>query len=199
MPRYDRYDDDTHSRGRSGGRDERGYFDRGDDREHAHGRSGGGMFGFGGGGRRDEREERGRFEERERGAFRDQHPRYGSDDYSRALPMDETSRLIASNKVEGTTVYGRDGHRLGTIFNFMVDKFSGEVEYAVMRYGGFMGLGERYYPLPWRVLSYDTRAGGYRIGLTERDLQSAPSFDRNDEPEFSRSYGDRVNRWYGVR
>ena len=198
MPRYDRYDD-THSRGRSGGRDERDYFDPGDDRDRGHGRGGGGMFGFGGGGHRDQREERGRFEERERGASRDQHPRYGSDDHSHTLPMDETSRLIASNKVEGTTVYGRDGHRLGTIFNFMVDKFSGEVEYAVMRYGGFMGLGERYYPLPWRVLSYDTRAGGYRIGLSERDLQNAPSFDRHDEPEFSRSYGDRVNRWYGVR
>jgi sporulation protein YlmC with PRC-barrel domain len=198
MPRYDRYDD-THSRSRSGGRDERDYFDHGDDRDRGRGRGGGGMFGFGGGGHRDQREERGRFEERERGGFRDQHPRYGSDDRSGALPMDETSRLIASNKVEGTTVYGSDGHRLGTIFNFMVDKFSGEVEYAVMRYGGFMGLGERYYPLPWRVLSYDTRAGGYRIGLSERDLQNAPSFDRHDEPEFSRSYGDRVNRWYGVR
>ena len=121
------------------------------------------------------------------------------DPSAEGIAIDETTRLIASNKVEGTTVYGRDGSRLGTIFNFMVDKFSGHVEYAVMRYGGFLGMGERYYPLPWRVLSYDTRAGGYRIELTDRDLQSAPSFGRHDEPRFNRSYGDEVDRWYGLR
>jgi hypothetical protein len=123
---------------------------------------------------------------------------FGRDDYREGLPVDETGRLIASNKVEGTAVYGRDGERLGSIYNFMVDKFSGRVEYAVMTYGGFLGMGTRYYPLPWRVLSYDTRAGGYRIHLNERDLRDAPSFDRNSEPRFDRDYGERVHGWYGL-
>ena len=123
---------------------------------------------------------------------------FGRDDYREGLPIDETSRLIASNKVEGTAVYGRDGERLGSIYNFMVDKFSGRVEYAVMSYGGFLGMGTRYYPLPWRVLNYDTRAGGYRIHLCERDLRDAPSFDRNSEPRFDRDYGERVHGWYGL-
>ncbi|HEY0325677.1 MAG TPA: PRC-barrel domain-containing protein, partial [Allosphingosinicella sp.] len=47
------------------------------------------------------------------------------------MPINETDRLIASNKVEGTAVYGLDGDRLGSIYNFMVDKHSGKVEYAV--------------------------------------------------------------------
>ncbi|HEV2866024.1 MAG TPA: PRC-barrel domain-containing protein [Allosphingosinicella sp.] len=114
------------------------------------------------------------------------------------MPVNETGRLIASNKVEGTAVYGRRGDRLGTIYNFMVDKYSGQVEYAVMSYGGFLGMGQRYYPLPWRILSYDTRQGGYRIDMSERDLERAPSFGRDDEPRFSRDYGRRVNDWYGV-
>ena len=80
----------------------------------------------------------------------------------------------------------------------MVDKFSGQVEYAVMSYGGFLGLGQRYYPLPWRVLTYDTREGGYHVDMAERDLERAPSFDRESEPRFSRDYGRRVNDWYGL-
>ena len=129
---------------------------------------------------------------------RDNDRGYGPDDHRGGLPTDETGHLIASNKVEGTAVYGRDGERLGSIYNFMVDKFSGKVEYAVMAYGGMMGLGERYYPLPWRALSYDTRAGGYRIGLSRNDLKSAPSFDRATEPRFDRQYGDRVHDYYGL-
>ena len=111
----------------------------------------------------------------------------------------ETRRLIASNKVEGTAVYARDGSRLGTIYNFMVDKYSGQVEYAVMRYGGFMGLGQRYYPLPWTTLTYDVRAGGYRINLAHCDMAHAPSFTRDDEPDFNREYGRSVHDYYGIR
>ncbi len=141
---------------------------------------------------------RGGREVEHRGQHRDSGRGFGPDDHRKGLPTDETGHLIASNKVEGTAVYGRDGERLGSIYNFMVDKLSGKVEYAVMAYGGFVGLGERYYPLPWRTLSYDTRAGGYRIGMTRRDLKSAPSFDRNTEPRFDRSYGSRVHDYYGL-
>jgi len=123
---------------------------------------------------------------------------YGYDDRHDGLPIDETSRLIASNKVEGTPVYSRDRHRLGTIYNFMVDKVSGQVEYAVLRYGGFLGMGQRYYPLPWRVLTYHRDAGGYVIDMLARDFEDAPSFDRDDEPEFDRDYGRRVHSWYGL-
>jgi len=123
---------------------------------------------------------------------------FGHDDRHEGLPIDETSRLIGSNKVEGTAVYGRDGRRIGSIYNFMVDKRSGKVEYAVMTYGGFLGMGTRYYPMPWDILSYDTRLGGYRVEMSERDLERAPSFDRNSEPNFDRGYDDRVRGWYGL-
>ena len=123
---------------------------------------------------------------------------FGHDDRHEGLPIEETSRLIASNKVEGTPVYSRDRHKLGTVYNFMVDKLSGQVEYAVLRYGGFLGVGQRYYPLPWRVLTYHRDAGGYVIDMLARDFEDAPSFDRDSEPEFDRNYGRRVHSWYGL-
>ena len=62
------------------------------------------------------------------------------DPSSEGIPIDEARRLIASNKVEGTPVYNRRGERLGTVSSFMVDKRSGPVAYAVMSFGGFLGL-----------------------------------------------------------
>ena len=199
---------DSYSRGRDEGARYR-EFDRDQDRG---GRQGGGIFNMG---RSDSGSTGERWREGDRGGGfgpgggrgeeyggsrwdRSNDRGFGPDDHRGGLPTDETGHLIASNKVEGTTVYGRDGERLGHIYNFMVDKFSGRVEYAVMVYGGFMGLGERYYPLPWRVLSYDTRAGGYRIDMSRNDLKSAPSFDRDTEPRFDRSYGNRVHDYYGL-
>lgn len=206
MSDYGRYGDDTTNRNRD--------FDR--DRERNRGR-GNSMFGdwrsrdrdrddersnrSGGwaGGARTPDYDRERDHRRERNRDHDRGDRqFGRDDNRAGLPIDETGRLIASNKVEGTAVYGRDGERLGSVYNFMVDKFSGRVEYAVMTYGGFLGMGTRYYPLPWRVLTYDTRAGGYRIHLSDRDLQDAPSFDRNSEPRFDRDYSRRVHDYYGL-
>ena len=68
----------------------------------------------------------------------------------------ETSTLISADKVEGTAVYNREGDKLGSIQTVMIDKVSGKVAYAVMSFGGFLGIGDRYHPLPWDVLTYDT-------------------------------------------
>ena len=81
----------------------------------------------------------------------------------------------------------------------MVEKRSGRVEYAVMSFGGFLGMGERYYPLPWSMLTYDERQGGYVVDIDERQLDRAPSYSRNDQPRWDRGYGMHVNDYYGVR
>jgi len=94
------------------------------------------------------------------------------------VAIDETRRLIASNKVEGTPVYKRDGEQLGNVYNFMVDKYTGQVAYAVMSFGGFLGLGESYHPLPWKVLTYDTRLEGYVIDLDRERLKECASLRR---------------------
>jgi len=124
---------------------------------------------------------------------------YGPDDNRRGIPTDETERLIASNKVEGTPVYDRSGDRLGSIHNFMVDKFRGHVVYAVLKHSsGFLGLDERYYPLDWDQLSYDTRLGGYHIDMSEDQLKSRGSWDRSerwqDRESGMRSDRERMGR-----
>ena len=124
--------------------------------------------------------------------------RYGNRDSTRDFPIDETGRLISSNKVEGTAVYDEDGERLGSIYNFMVDKRSGQVKYAVLTFGGFLGMGGRYYPLPWSMLTYDTRIGGYRVDIDEDDLDEAPSYRMGGEPDYDRGFGYRVDTYYGV-
>jgi sporulation protein YlmC with PRC-barrel domain len=114
------------------------------------------------------------------------------------IPTDETQQLIASNKVEGTAVYNREGEKLGSIYNFMVDKRSGEVEYAVLSFGGLFGMGGDYYPLPWEVLDYDTDRGGYAIDLDKSVLEKAPHYSREAEPPYDRGYGQQVYGYYGL-
>ena len=114
------------------------------------------------------------------------------------IATDETVNLIASDKVEGTVVYNVQGERLGTIHNFMVNKRSGQVDYAVLTFGGLFGVGADYYPLPWSVLSYDSNQGGYVIDLDKSQLDKAPHFPVGNEPAFDTAYGREVNDYYGV-
>ena len=113
------------------------------------------------------------------------------------VEKDETSRLIASNKVEGTQVYNRAGEHLGGVYNFMVDKFSGQVAYAVMSFGGFLGIGERYHPLPWASLDYDVNQGGYVVDLDRSKLESAPSYAREEDPWRDPAYASDIDRYWG--
>ena len=114
------------------------------------------------------------------------------------LDTEETNRLIASDQVEGTAVYNTQAERLGSVYNFMVDKRLGQVEYAVMSFGGFLGIGDDYYPLPWKALKYDTTLGGYVVDLDKDRLQKAPSYTGSQDPTWNRAYGSQIDSYYGV-
>jgi hypothetical protein len=119
---------------------------------------------------------------------------------SQSVATDETSALISSDKVEGTAVYDRAGEKLGSINSVMIDKISGKVAYAVMSFGGFLGMGDRYHPLPWHVLTYDTGQGGYVIDLDPSALEGAPTYETTDTPNWSdRRWGQQVHDYYGTR
>ena len=87
--------------------------------------------------------------------------------------------LIESDRVEGTAVYDQSGKRIGTVERVMIDKLSGRVAYAVMSFGGFFGVGADEYAVPWRMLDYDPRLGGYQIQTTAEQLRSAPRLSRD--------------------
>ena len=110
---------------------------------------------------------------------------------------EETSQLIASDKVEGTAVYNRNGDRLGSVYNFMVNKRSGQVAYAVMSFGGFLGIGSSYHPLPWNELTYDTSLGGYVVNRTKEQLEGAPAYSAPELQSWDDAvYSGRVDDYY---
>jgi len=115
----------------------------------------------------------------------------------RDVARDETYSLIASDKVEGTAVYGPDGDKIGSVENVMIDKLSGRVAYAVLTFGGFLGMGNDYYPLPWAALKYDENLGGYRVNITRDQLETAPKYREEDSWDWSnRQYLGQIDEHY---
>ena len=111
----------------------------------------------------------------------------------------ETGNLISSAKVEGTNVYNRAGDSLGSIHSLMIDKASGHVAYAIMSFGGFLGIGDQFHPLPWSVLKYDTNMGGYIVDLDKQKLEGGPAYDAGSEPDWrDRTYENKIHDYYGV-
>lgn len=116
-----------------------------------------------------------------------------------AVDERETSTLIGSDKVEGTAVYGADGEKIGSIERVMIDKVSGKVSYAVLGFGGFFGLGNDHYPLPWQSLKYDTSLGGYVTGITEQQLRGAPRYSNDNDWDWAdRGRTRALDDYYGV-
>ena len=108
--------------------------------------------------------------------------------------------LIESDRVEGTTVYDPQGNNIGSIKRLMIEKLNGRVAYAVMSFGGFLGLGEEEHTVPWSKLTYDTSLGGYRTDITEDQLRGAPSFARDRSRDWSDRERDReLHDYYRTR
>lgn len=119
-----------------------------------------------------------------------------SQEFELQLQTDENIRLISSKKVEGTPVIGQNGDRLGQIESFMVDKYSGRVAYAVLAFGGTMGLGESLLPLPWSYLKYDEAKNGYSLNISSEQLKNAPKFKPSEAPEFDLGYRRNLHQFH---
>jgi len=104
------------------------------------------------------------------------------------------SALISSDRVNGTDVYDPSGNKVGTVDHLMIDKQSGKVAYAVIGFGGFLGLGEEHYPLPWHALDYDPSVDGYRTNVTEARIKSAPPY--KESAWSDRSWETRLHDHY---
>jgi hypothetical protein len=110
--------------------------------------------------------------------------------------METEHNLIDSGRVNGTHVFGSDREQIGHIDHLMIDKLSGNVAYAVMNFGGFLGMGEEQHPLPWKSLRYDTSLGGYVTDLTKDQLTGAP--ERVSDWSRDRAYETRLHDYYGL-
>jgi sporulation protein YlmC with PRC-barrel domain len=117
--------------------------------------------------------------------------------------IDDTSNtgghLIGARKVQGTTVYSVALEKLGTLQDVMIDKSTGRIAYAVLSCGGFLGIGDHYYPLPWEKLSYNPEMGGYIIDIDRDALQGAPSYaDEAAAAWHDKTWGEEINEHYGL-
>ena len=110
--------------------------------------------------------------------------------------------LILASRVNGTPVFDREGKRLGNVDDLSIEKVSGRVIYAIMSFGGFLGMGEKFHPVPWSLLDYDVGWGGFTVPLDPSILKEAPSYDREELRSLGgpdhRSYGDAIFNYYGT-
>src|ERR1700712_527958 len=90
--------------------------------------------------------------------------------------MTKPHHLIASDRVEGTAVRRPNGDKIGHIERLMIGKISGKVSYAILSFGGFLGMGTSLLPLPWARLSYNRRFEAYQLDIDDEELRRAPSF-----------------------
>ena len=116
---------------------------------------------------------------------------------SDALKARETPSLISAGKVDGTSVYGADGEKIGSVHRVMIDKFSGQVPYVVMSFGGFLGIGNKYHPIPWSMLTYDENLGGYRVNLDRAQLEKAPAYAEDEMLWNDPAFGTGISDYYG--
>jgi hypothetical protein len=109
-------------------------------------------------------------------------------------------KLILASRVEHTPVYNADDERIGHIADLSIDRQAGNVVYAIMSFGGFLGIGKRFHPLPWSMLDYDPERAGYVVSLDEQALRDAPIYDSDELIRLGGPQQDDrllLNEYYG--
>lgn len=114
-----------------------------------------------------------------------------------SIQTKEDISVIGSDKVAGTEVYDRSGRHIGSIEKVMIEKVSGKVSYAVLSFGGFFGIGDDHYPLPWEKLKYDESLGGYRVDITKETVEGAPKYRPGSDYHWKPSTQDQLFLHYG--
>jgi len=113
---------------------------------------------------------------------------------------DPDGRLISAGRVNGTAVYDTQGEKLGSVEDVMIDKVSGRIAYAVLGFGGFLGIANKHHPLPWGTLKYDTAMGGYVVGLDRQVLEGGPAYgDTGTVAWDDEAWGRQVHDYYKAR
>lgn len=115
-------------------------------------------------------------------------------------PVDAPQRFILASKVNGTPVFNTADERVGHIEDVAIGKLDGKIGYAILSFGGFLGIGEKYHPIPWRVLTYDTDRNGYVISLDKQQLQLAPNYSKEelaDIGDTDERFRDTIYTYYG--
>lgn len=106
-----------------------------------------------------------------------------------------TTAILAS-KVKGTSVYNNAGEKIGTVEDVVLDKLSNQIMFAALGFGGLMGIGEKYYPVPWSMLDYSEDRGGYVVPLDKARIENAPAYDLKDLTKHDGGLGSIREKTY---
>ena len=93
-------------------------------------------------------------------------------------------KLITASRVKGTPVFNRDGARIGHVEDLSIDKVTGQVRFALLAFGGFLGVGDRFHPLPWSALAYDTHRHGYIVQMDKPELEETAHYSKDQLEPF---------------
>ncbi len=107
------------------------------------------------------------------------------------------TRAISASRVKGTTIYNTAGESIGHVEDVILDKMSDKIMFAVLGFGGFLGMGEKYHAVPWSMLDYSKERGGYIVPLTKDALKAAPVYDMDALLKDDGAIGTHVETYYG--
>lgn len=108
--------------------------------------------------------------------------------------------VLSSSTLSGEEVVNRDGENLGDIKDLMIDVNSGQVTYAVLEFGGFMGMGSKLFAVPLSAMKLDTENKRFILDQSKERLENAPGFDKDDWPDFAdEMWNESIHSYYGVQ
>lgn len=107
-------------------------------------------------------------------------------------------RLLSATTVIGDTVRNKSGDNLGKVEDLMLDLEYGNIAYAVLSFGGFLGMGNKLFAIPWKALTLHGEEKEFVLDVAKEKLEAAPGFDKAQWPEMSREWGAQIHDYYGV-
>ena len=111
-------------------------------------------------------------------------------------PVVTDAHLISSGALSGQTLFDRSGDKLGVLKDFYLNRMTGQVEFVVGATGGFLGVGEKFHPLPWSLLRYNTTPEGYVVLVSKEQIRAAPGYDKDQLNSTQYAWGDQVHRYF---
>jgi hypothetical protein len=119
--------------------------------------------------------------------------------YRNTVPTGAGPLLMGADTLLGNDVYNSAEEKLGTIKEFMIEMSTGQIGYAVLSFGGFLGMGDRLFAVPWRAMRLDTTAHRFILNVDKDTLKQAPGFDKDHWPSMADpAWAMGVNKFYGT-
>lgn len=109
-------------------------------------------------------------------------------------------QLMGADTLVGNDVYNKKSEDLGDIKEIMLDMRSGRIGYAVLSFGGFIGIGEKLFAVPWDALTLDTQNKRFTLDVAKDRLETAPGFDKDDWPDMADPTWEKgIHAYYGTK